>query len=484
MRPLPFARSLTSKPVNIPVVERSVGLQADQLTLALLLVCCVVAVCVGSMMTSASLALVWSAGLLLAGAATYVFQKGTALSRIVLPLLLCASVALQIQVSMGALELHFGVFVTLAVVMVYRDMWPILACAAFFAVHHLLFDRLQAAGFNIYCTTQANLMQTLSHGAYVVVQTTIELVVIQRMRQAFQQGAELNQLVNQVDQPGHIALAVQATPVQTPVGLRLRTTLQRMDEAVHAVKQTVTHVHSASKEIAMGSADLSQRTEGASTSIEETLNATQHIQDLVTKTAESAARVNQVVQETAGNASVGQEAIDSLVAQMQVMKKQSERIAEIASVVDRLAFQTNLLALNAAVEAAHAGDKGRGFAVVAQEVGRLAQSSTKAALEIREVIQQTVQSAASGKQASEQVQATMQTLSQGIAITAQSMQVIVASSEQQKSGIAQINHAIAHLDDLTSQNAALAEQSSAAAQSLQEQMSQVNEHMAMFEVTH
>ena len=479
-QPSSFAPTVPAAP---PLNDREVGIQADRLMLVLLLLCCAAAVLIGYTMSSVGIALAWGAIFSVLGCAAYLGFRGTALSRYALPLLLCASVALQIQVSLGTLEFHFGVFVTLAVVMVYRDWKPILASAAFFAVHHVLFDRLQAAGFNFYCTTQADFSRILLHAAYVVVQTGVEIFVVHRMRQAFAQGAELNHLVSQVDQPGHIALAVQHLPVHTAVGLRLRTALQRMDEAMGAVRQAVTHIHFASQEIASGSADLSQRTEEANSYLEETVNATARIQSLVSRTAHSVAQVHQVAQATADDAARGQQAIAELVTQMHGMQKQSERIADIASVVDSLAFQTNLLALNAAVEAARAGEQGRGFAVVASEVRRLAQNSAQAAAEIRALVQQTVQATATGTQTSEAVQATMQSVAHGIASTAQSMQDITAAASEQQSGIAQINDAIAHLNTVTTQNAALAEQSHAAATSLQDRMGDVTAHVALFEVS-
>jgi methyl-accepting chemotaxis protein len=463
--------------------DREVGIQADRLMLVLLLVCCVSAVLIGHTLSSVDIALSWGAILSALGGMTYLAFKGSALSRYALPLLLCASVALQIQVSLGMLEFHFGVFATLAVVMVYRDWKPILASAAFFAVHHVLFDRLQAAGFNIYCTTQADFSRIVLHATYVVVQTGVEIFVVRRMQQAFAQGAELNHLVGQVDQPGHIALAVQHLPVNTAVGLRLRTTLERMNEAMGAVRQAVGHIHSASQEIATGSAELSHRTEEANSYLEETASASQRIQGMVSSTARSVAQVNQAAQETADNAARGQQSMAELVTQMQGMQKHSERIADIASVVDSLAFQTNLLALNAAVEAARAGEQGRGFAVVAAEVRRLAQNSAQAAAEIRGLVEQTVRATAAGTQTSMQVQSSMQSVAQGIARTAQSMADIAAAASGQQSGIAQINDAIAHLNQVTKQNAALAEESHAAATSLEDRMAEVAAHMAVFEVS-
>ena len=156
-------------------------------------------------------------GLLIVAAlalASYALARGSLWTRFVLPLLLSATVALHIQVSLGMIEFHFGVFVTLALVMVYRDWRVVLACAAFFAVHHVLFDRLQAWGLGMYCLTEASFPRVLLHAAYVVLQTGVEIFIVYRMNQAFSQGRELNALVQQVERAAERA---QRRPQVVPV---------------------------------------------------------------------------------------------------------------------------------------------------------------------------------------------------------------------------------------------------------------------------
>ena len=448
--------------------------------LCLLVVYSLVAVAVGQTYSSATMGLLWSAGLCVLGLLIFALAKGTTLSRYALPLLLCAAVALHIQLSLGRLEFHFGVFVTLAIVMVYRDWKPVVACAAFFAVHHIAFDRLQAWGFDLYCTTEPDFGRIVLHAAYVVVQTGVEIFVVYRMRQAFLQGQELQELVHCVNQEGHLALDVQHLRVQTEVARNLQAALLRMQDAMGAVQGACSHIQSASQEIAVGSADLSQRTEHASAYLEETGNASQRIQALVADTLDATQKVRTAAQEAAQNTAAGQRDMDTLMKQMRGMQTQSQRIADIVGVVDGLAFQTNLLALNAAVEAARAGEVGRGFAVVAGEVRSLAQRSAEAAKQIRQLIDASVQATNAGVATSAQVQATIGTLSRDIQLTATGMEEIAHAAHEQHVGVTQINEAIAQLDALMTQNAALAEQSSAAASAMQDQVNGMYHKASIF----
>ncbi|BBL25388.1 MULTISPECIES: methyl-accepting chemotaxis protein [Comamonas] len=465
---------------EVPLDAQAVGRQADLLLLLLTLVSAAVAVVIGAVMSTAVLPAVAGGAVAALALASYALARGSQWTRFVLPLLLSATVALHIQVSLGMIEFHFGVFVTLALVMVYRDWRVVLACAAFFAVHHVLFDRLQAWGLGMYCLTEASFPRVLLHAAYVVLQTGVEIFIVYRMNQAFSQGRELNALVQQVDQPQAMVLDVAAAPVVTAVAQRLQQMFMRVHDTVDSVKQTAAALQSASARIAAGSQELSARTEQARHSVEETATAAHEIRQTVGSTAQIAQHAHGLVGQAAQDARQGGSMVDQLVQNMQTVQRGSDEIASIVGVVDSLAFQTNLLALNAAVEAARAGEQGRGFAVVAEEVRRLALRSGEAAKDIRRQIDRSVQAVAQGAALSGQVQSVMQGFESRIGEVAERMQDIAQAAVQQHEGIAQISDAIGQLEQATAQNAELAEQSLATAQMLQAHTQQMEQRAALF----
>ena len=465
---------------TVPLEDKHVGLQADGLLLVLVLACAVAAVVIGAVLSTATLPAVVGGVIAVLAVASYALARGTLWTRFALPLLLCATVALHIQVSLGMIEFHFGVFVTLALVMVYRDWRVVLACAAFFAVHHVLFDRLQAWGFGMYCLTAASFPRVVLHATYVVLQTGVEIFIVHRMTQAFSQGRELNALVAQVDQPQTMALDVAGARVETAVALRLQEMFLRVHDTVASVKQAAAAMQQAGAHIAAGSQELSVRTEQARHSVEETAAATHEIQQTVASTAHIAQQAHGMVGQAAQTAQQGGSMVRQLVQDMQTIQRGSDEIANIVGVVDSLAFQTNLLALNAAVEAARAGEQGRGFAVVAEEVRRLALRSGEAAKDIRRQIDQSVQAVAQGSALSAQVQDVMQGFEARIGQVAQQMDEIAQAALEQQQGIAQISDAIGQLEQTTSQNAMLAEQSLATAQLMQQHTHAMQQHSARF----
>lgn len=437
----------------------------------LLLVCvyALLALPIGWHYSSIDLALVASP--LLAGTAGAIFAlgRGTALARYALPLLLCTAVALQIQVSLGTLEFHFGVFVTLALVMVYREWRVVVACAAFFAVHHFLFDRLQAWGYGIYCTTEADFPKIILHAVFVIIQTAVEIFIIHKMVQAFQQGIELQGLVNAMHDGDRFNLNIAREQVHTPLAQQLKNLIGKLDHTVRTVTQSVSEVHTASKEIEMGSSDLSSRTELACHALDETANAAVRVLATVEQARSLAMDADALTRSAVDAAHQGQSVMDDLAHSMTSISQQSEQIADIVAVVDGLAFQTNLLALNAAVEAARAGEHGRGFSVVAEEVRRLALRSADSAKQIRKLIASSEETIGRGAVQSKAAQDAMRELLSTSNSATRQMREIVSSTHEQNAAMADITQAIQQLETSMSQNSALAEQSSAAAASLQDQ---------------
>lgn len=462
-------------------IDRQEAMQADRLMLVLILLSSCIAVLIGwTVSMSAGLALGVGAVLSALALLLYAMAKGTAWTRFGLPLLLCSTIVLHIQVSLGMLEFHFGVFVTLAIVMVYRNWRVVLACALYFAVHHILFDRLQALGFPFYCTTSPDFMRILLHAAFVVVQTAVEIFMVYRMNQAFQQGLELNALVQQVDQPQAMVLNVGRQKVQTNVAQRLQQMFLRFHDIIGNVKQAAAQVQDASVQIETGSRDLSARAEHTGASLEETAAIATQMSQAVARTADMAKEASQLAEQAAQAAGKGQSTVKNLVQNMDDVNQQSTRIADIVGVVDSLAFQTNLLALNAAVEAARAGEQGRGFAVVADEVRRLALRSAEAARDIHQLIDSSLQTINQGVAFSAQVQTSITEISEHISQVAQRMEEIAQASSEQHQGVAQINQSIGLIEQASSQNASLAEQSYDAARRLRSHAGQMREQTALF----
>ncbi len=223
----------------------------------------------------------------------------------------------------------------------------------------------------------------------------------------------------------------------------------------------------ATSEIANGNQDLSNRTEAQASNLERTAASMEQINGTVKQTAESAQQGVRLADDASGVARHSREAVQGVVQAMNDIADSSKRIGEIVQVIDGVAFQTNILALNAAVEAARAGDTGRGFAVVAAEVRALVQRATGAAKEIRLLIAESADRVASSgvqtERAQERMQQVLQSMSQVSALLGE---VSHAAQEQQQMGLSQVNSAVADMDGIAQQNAAMVEELAATAQSL------------------
>ncbi len=240
-------------------------------------------------------------------------------------------------------------------------------------------------------------------------------------------------------------------------------------DIVGQVRQTTESIQVASSEVASGNADLSQRTEQAASSLQQTASALEQLTGNVRQSAEAATQVFELAASASSVAQRGGEVVNQVVSTMDGIHQASRRIADIIGTIDGIAFQTNILALNAAVEAARAGEQGRGFAVVASEVRNLAQRSAEAAREIKGLIGTSVAQVATGARLVKDAGSTMGEIVASVQRVTDVIGEITAASSEQSTGLAQVNGAVAGLDRMTQQNAALVEQSAAAAESLREQ---------------
>ena len=412
----------------------------------------------------------------------YAVSRGTQGSRYVLTFVLVSFVALHIQLGRGMIELHFGVFVVLAFLLVYLDWKVIVFGAVLFAVHHVAFDRLQAAGYGLYCTTAPDFMRILLHALYVVVQSGVEIALAVRMSHAAKEGEELALLVNSVNRTDGISLNVAGVAAVSQGGTALKSTLGRMELAVSSVRASASGIEVASAEIASGNQDLSDRTERTASNLQRTASSMATLTGTVHQSAESARQANQLAMSASTVAIQGGEVVSQVVQTMQGINDASRKIADIIGVIDGIAFQTNILALNAAVEAARAGEQGRGFAVVASEVRSLAQRSATAAKEIKVLIDASVSEVDAGSQLVEQAGSTMTEVVSSVRRVTDIVGEISAASQEQSAGIGEIGRAITMMDQATQQNAALVEQAAAAAQSLQEQAANLAKAVAGFKL--
>ena len=448
--------------------------------LAAVFISALAAAALGVQFVESSLALSAAALLTVIAVVVYALLRGTLASRLVLAFVQVALVALHIQLARGMLEFHFGVFVSLALLLVYLDWRPILFAAVLFAVHHIGFDRLQAAGWGLYCLTAPDFGRVILHAVYVVIQTALELVLAVLMGRTARESLQLRTLATGLLRDGQIALDVRHVRVTSDGAAALQQALHQMHHAVTTVQDSASTMEQACREIANGAQDLSQRTEHAASTSQGTASHLESLTTAVAQSTELSSKASALAQSAAALAGEGGAAVARVLGTMEEIRVDSTRIGDITGVIDAIAFQTNILALNAAVEAARAGEQGRGFAVVASEVRGLAQRSAQAAREIKGLIESSAVKVAAGSNLAQSSGITIEALVVSVQSVSAMVGDIMGAARDQTQAIALVHQAVVELDQVTQQNAALVEESAAAAGDLHRQADRLAEVVKIF----
>ena len=418
--------------------------------------------------------------LLVTGVGAYMMASGQRFNRVLYPVLLMALVAVHIQLGAGRTEYHFGVFLTLGILLAYRHWLPIVVGAGVIALHHVMFDWMQKLGMPVFCLTQPSFGTVMLHALYVLAQAAVEILVAMEMRKAVRETDELRDMVASLGAQNRINLAATNKNVATEAGKLLHGSLNTLNRALGTVQNAATAISGTSQQIAVSASELHSSTDQSAQSVHQSVSLLTQLNQSVNQSTQSAKQANELAGTASTVAERGGKVVDDMVTTMSEINASSKKIAEIIGVIDSIAFQTNMLALNAAVEAARAGEHGKGFAVVADEVGNLAQRSAQSAREIKALIGTSVERMNQGMSLAEGAGTAMHEVLDAVKRVNDMLRQMELSSRAQQQDISRINSAIKQLDAVASRNIELAAGSASASETLRQQSQGLAEALTCF----
>ncbi|HFT6993742.1 TPA: methyl-accepting chemotaxis protein [Stenotrophomonas maltophilia] len=347
------------------------------------------------------------------------------------------------------------------------------------------YRRLGKGGREVWIQASYNPILDLNGKPFKVVKYATDITAQVHENQAMQRAVAQTREVVAAAKQGDLTRRVATADKQGAIAELcdgVNSLVEAMAAIIGQIKFAADTIAVGATEIAQGNSDLSQRTEQQAASLEETAVSMKGLAETVQRTATNARQASQLAGGAADVAARGGSVVHEVVETMAVINASSRRIVDIIGVIDGIAFQTNILALNAAVEAARAGEHGRGFAVVATEIRELSQRSASAAKEIKQLIDASVANVGAGTAQVESAGRTMDEIVTNVRRVSDLMTEISTASQQQSDDIQQMNHAVDLIDQGTQQNAALVEEASAAARSMEEQSAHLLQTVASFRV--
>jgi methyl-accepting chemotaxis protein len=355
----------------------------------------------------------------------------------------------------------------------YKHFWEKLGRGEFDAAQY---KRIGKGGKEVWIQASYNPIMDASGKPFKVVKFATDITA---MRMAVEQTRDVVAAAKAKDLTQRIPMAGKSGELELLCG-GVNDLLETISDVMTEIKGATREVSNAAAEISTSTTDLSQRTEEQAASLEQTSASMEEMAATVKKNAENAQHANQLTQGSQDVASRGGAVVAEAVTAMAAIEESSRKISDIISVIDEIARQTNLLALNAAVEAARAGEAGRGFAVVASEVRSLAQRSSQAAKDIKDLITNSSGQVQDGVQLVNRAGTSLKEILDSIRQVADIVAEITNASAEQASGIDQINKALSQMDEVTQQNSALVEENAATAKTLEQQSAAMDERIGAF----